>query len=136
MSSCSRARALLATVAAAFVVLAASCTGNGDTVTIGDSGIDGLVTIGPTCPVVQEDTPCPDQPYQATIVVLEESGEEVTRVTSGEDGRFRLRLAPRSYTLVPQSPNAGAPPFASEVAVEVKEHEFAEVAIAYDSGIR
>ena len=33
------------------------------------SGIEGQVLIGPMCPVVQAGTPCPDKPYQATIVL-------------------------------------------------------------------
>ncbi len=100
------------------------------------SGIEGLVTIGPMCPVMQEDTPCPDQPFQATIVIEDEGGDEVATVESAEDGSFRIELAPGSYTLIPQSPNPGAPPHAGEQQVEVEAGAFTEVTIQYDSGIR
>ena len=33
------------------------------------SGVRGLVTIGPMCPVIQKGVPCPDLPFSATIVV-------------------------------------------------------------------
>lgn len=101
-----------------------------------DSGIQGLVTIGPVCPVVQEGTACPDEPYQADIAILDEDGDEVVTFESGENGRFRVNLFPGRYTIVPASPNTGAPPFADEQQVEVLAGSFTEVAIMYDSGIR
>jgi hypothetical protein len=111
-----------------------ACAGAGVTPT--DSGIEGLVTIGPICPVLREDTPCPDEPFQATIVVEDRDGDEVTRVDSDESGRFRVNLAPGRYNLVPQSPNPVSLPFASEQEVEVRAGHFAQITIAYDSGIR
>ena len=101
-----------------------------------ESGIRGLVTIGPICPVMQEGVPCPDLPFSATIVVEDGAGSEITRVRSGDDGIFEVSLDPGSYVLVPQSPNPGAPPFASQQAVEVVADAYTEVLIQYDSGIR
>ena len=52
------------------------------------SGIEGQVLIGPTCPVLRESTPCPDQPYQATIAVWNaERTEKVHTFTTDEGGR-------------------------------------------------
>ena len=127
-------RSLASLLALGLGVLMVACAGAEVTPT--DSGIDGLVTIGPICPVLREDTPCPDEPFLATIVIEDESGNGVTRVDSDESGRFRLNLAPGRYILVPQSPNPGAPPFASEQEVEVRADAFTQVTIAYDSGIR
>ncbi|MCH7698238.1 MAG: hypothetical protein IH865_04810 [Chloroflexi bacterium] len=101
-----------------------------------ESGVRGLVTIGPICPVMQEDVPCPDLPFSAKIVIENDVGTEVASVVSGDDGLFQIELDPGSYVLVPASPNPGAPPFAEEQAVRVLEDEFAEVLIQYDSGIR
>lgn len=98
------------------------------------SGIEGLVTIGPICAVVQEDTPCPDQPYQAEVIVLDSDGDEVTAFESGADGTFRVNLDRGTYTLEPQSPNAL--PFASPLDVEVRAGAYTHVDIQYDSGIR
>jgi len=122
-------------IALAVFLLAATCD-NSHGGPPGDSGISGIVTIGPMCPVERVDTPCPDQPFQATIVVDDAHGKEVTRFDSGADGSFRVALAPGSYTLVPQSPNGGGPPSAGEQTVEVRSGAYTDVTIQYDSGIR
>ncbi len=99
-----------------------------------DSGIEGIVTIGPMCPVMQEDIPCPDQPYQATLTILTESGKKVTQFQTDENGLFRVELAPGDYVLHPESPNSL--PFAADVPFIVNEHQFTRLEISYDSGIR
>lgn len=99
-----------------------------------DSGIEGQVLIGPMCPVMREDQPCPDQPYQAVITVLGESGREVTRVESDALGNFRVSLAPGAYTLRPE-PGEGIAR-AGEQAVAVNEGQLTQVVVTYDSGIR
>ena len=101
-----------------------------------ESGIEGLVTIGPMCPVMQKGVPCPDLPFSAKIVVEDEGGTEVASVVSGDDGTFQIELGAGAYVLVPQAPNPGTPPFAVDLAVEVLEDAFTEVLIQYDSGIR
>jgi hypothetical protein len=100
-----------------------------------DSGIAGLVLIGPQCPVVQEGEPCPDVPFEAELRVRADDGR-VSTTRSGPDGRFRLELAPGHYVVEPVAPNPGAPPQASPVGVEVAPHAFTDVTITYDSGIR
>jgi hypothetical protein len=132
-----RAVILAAICLLALVSIAASCSGNdgADGVPL-DSGIQGLVTIGPVCPVEQANSPCPDKTYAATIVVEDLDDNEVARAQSGEDGRFRVNLWPGRYTIVPHSPNEGAPPQAPEQQVEVRVGEYTQVAIQYDSGIR
>ena len=121
---------------ALLAALAIACNGGAPSGDGGNSGIEGTVTIGPMCPVVTQDTPCPDEPYEATVVIEDESGDDVTTAQSGEDGRFRVSLAPGTYTLVPQSPTPGGPPSASEQQVAVAEGAYTEVSIPYDSGIR
>ena len=101
-----------------------------------ESGIEGLVTIGPMCPVMQKGVPCPDLPFSTKIVVEDEDGTEVASVVSGDDGTFQIELGAGAYVLVPQAPNPGTPPFALDLAVEVLEDAFTEVLIQYDSGIR
>ncbi len=128
-----RLPALILPLLAAFALIAAQCDSNGGPLS---SGIEGLVTIGPTCPVERIDTPCPDKPYQATIVVKDEGGNEVARGQSGEDGRFRIELAPGTYTVAPQSSNQGSYPFAKEQQVEVRADIFTQVSVQFDSGIR
>lgn len=131
-SSSSNALALIPAIAVLFL---AACGGSGGGAQA-DSGINGLVTIGPICPVLREGMPCPDEPFAATVLIVDEAGDEVARIDSGANGRFRIELAPGSYTLVPQSPSPGAPPFAQERSVEVRAAAFTQVTIEYDSGIR
>src|SRR3990172_12239228 len=101
------------------------------------SGIEGQVLIGPMCPVVQEGTPCPDQPYQATIAVWNaERTEKVRTFTTDSDGRFRVPLAPGEYYIDPQPPGIGGPPTPIPQTVTVPAGRFVEVTIGYDSGIR
>lgn len=98
-----------------------------------DSGVRGVVTIGPTSPV-QMQGESGEAPYEATITVTNSSGATVAEVRSSEDGRFSVDLAPGRYTLVPQSP--GPLPRADPYDVAVEPHAFTEVSIQYDSGIR
>lgn len=97
-------------------------------------GIDGLVLVGPQCPVQRQDDPCPDAPHRTTITVRTPTGREVTRVESGNDGRFRLGLAVGEYVLDPTSGNPF--PVGSPQSVTVVENIFVEVTISLDSGIR
>ncbi|MBI4314403.1 MAG: carboxypeptidase regulatory-like domain-containing protein [Chloroflexi bacterium] len=99
----------------------------------GTSGIEGQVTIGPMCPVVMLNDPCPDQPYQATMDVLDASGEQVAQFQSDTQGRFKVALAPGVYTIRPQGEGITRAP---QQDVTVVDGQFAPVEIIYDSGIR
>ena len=97
-------------------------------------GIEGLALIGPQCPVVRVDDPCPDLPHEASIEIRDGKGDTVTRVRSGEDGRFVVGLRAGLYLLVPES---GHPfPSASEQEVEVVVGVFTQVTVSFDTGIR
>lgn len=97
-------------------------------------GIEGVALRGPMCPVQTTQNPCPDQPYQAWVQVLDGGGALVTRVRTGADGTFRVGLEPGRYTLDPES---GSPfPTASPLDVEVVAGTFSDVVISFDTGIR
>ena len=99
-----------------------------------DSGIEGEVRIGPVSPVETAGTPA-SAPYAAEMLIHHEDGRgKVVRVRSGEDGRFRVNLAPGIYVVEPVV--AEVLPVAAPVTVEVEPHRFAKVTINYDSGIR
>ena len=105
------------------------------TLTPSDSGVDGAVTIGPMCPVVQVGNPCPNKPYQAEISVLSSSGRtEVLQLRTNADGLFHQVLAPGVYILHPLSP--GAMPHSADIPFVVQPHSFTHVEVIYDSGIR
>jgi len=102
---------------------------------LGMGGIMGQVTIGPNCPgPVRADEPCPDQPYQATITIFDENGEQVNQVQTRVDGVFTILLPPGTYTLHPET--SAAYPRAEDLEVLVEASKLIEVQITYDSGIR
>ena len=98
------------------------------------SGIEGQVLLGPMCPVVQEGQECPDQPYQATLTVMNRDGVQVTQFQTDEQGRFNIPLVPGEYILHPESPNGL--PFAGDQSFMVETDRFTQIAVHYDSGIR
>ena len=102
--------------------------------------LSGTAMAGPTCPVERDppDPDCADRPVAgAEILVLDASGSEVARVTTGEDGTFSVVLEAGSYQLVPQPVEGlmgGAP---APVAVELEAGKPPDpVNLAYDTGIR
>ncbi len=101
-----------------------------------NSGVKGQVFIGPMCPVVRVDTPCPDEPYQAALTVLTLDGREVTRFKTDAEGKFTVNLPPGDYVLHPETPENNSLPFAPDVPFTVIPDEFTNIIVTYDSGIR
>ncbi len=101
----------------------------------GDSGIYGQVTVGPTCPVQRINDPCPDKPYQATLTVLTTTDRsKVIQFQTDANGNFRVALAAGEYILHPESP--GFLPRGHDQNFTVPPHEFVQLNVSYDSGIR
>ena len=101
------------------------------------SGIQGQVLLGPQCPVVQEGTPCPDAPYQATIDVWNaDRSQKLRTFETDSEGRFHVPLTPGEYYIDPQPPDTGGPPTPIPQTVTVPPDRFVQVTIEYDSGIR
>jgi hypothetical protein len=100
-----------------------------------NSGLEGSVTIGPTCPVVQLNNPCTDKPYQATLTVLDASGKKVlVTFQTDANGAFHIPLAPGIYLLRPKT--SGRYPSAHDQPFTVQAGEFTRLTVTYDSGIR
>jgi hypothetical protein len=101
------------------------------------SGIEGTVTIGPSCPVQRVDDPsCDDRPYQAEIHVNTNNGVWVKKFTPDAQGNFKIELEPGQYNIDPQTPKEGFLPRASSQDVTVVAGAFTTLNIQYDSGIR
>jgi hypothetical protein len=100
------------------------------------TGIQGTVEVGPTCPVERINSPCPPHPMAATVLVRDGKGAEVTRFHSGADGRFKVDLAPGTYSLVGLAVGSSFLPRPIPTSVTVTSGSYTVVNIEYDSGIR
>jgi hypothetical protein len=90
---------------------------------------------GPTCPVERSDSPCPDRPVIATIVVRDAAGKQLATARSASDGRFTIRLGPGSYVLTGEL-SAGLNRATTPIQVTVRAGQFTSVTITFDTGIR
>jgi len=100
-----------------------------------NSGIYGIVTIGPITPV-QKAGEINSRPYKTTIIVKSENGlKQIAEFNSGDDGSFKVYLKPGRYIL--ESQKTSDPfPILKPMTVEVEENRFTEVNILFDTGIR
>jgi hypothetical protein len=117
--------------------------------TPGDSGVQGVVVTGPSCPLGSTVSECPAEPVQTDVQVLEapspagsDAGREagaggkiVSVAHSDSNGRFRVNLAPGSYVLQAVPPSDSTL-LAKPTPVEVKAHEFTRATVVLDTGIR
>ena len=108
-----------------------ACGGSGS----GDatSGIEGRALAGPQCPVAVEGSPCPDLPWEGTVVATAASSGDVFTIETDAAGAFRLPLAPGDYVLTIR---AGSPTSVAPQSVTVEPGAFADVVISVDTGIR
>ncbi len=109
----------------------------------GASGVEGIVLVGPTCPVERVDSPCADRPAAVALAAYAGTAgaaQVVGTVTSGADGRFRLSLPPGTYTLqrAPCDPRTGNCNFPRIIPqpVTVRAGAYAAVVVHGDTGIR
>jgi hypothetical protein len=98
------------------------------------SGIRGRASAGPQCPVEVEGSPCPDLPWQGTVIATDADSGATSTVTTDAEGRFEFALDPGTYevTIAPGS----SPPSAEAQTVVVEADSFTEIVIAVDTGIR
>jgi hypothetical protein len=118
------------------LLLLTACASDGGDEAASSSGVRGQVLLGPTCPVVQEGSPCPNEPVGGVEVRALTDGEAIAQTTSDENGRFELELPPGRYTLEAVVGPDGPGMFSKPVAVTVTAGVFVEVAVPVDSGIR
>ena len=104
-----------------------------------DSGVTGVVHLGPQCPVESVTAPCDDEPAGGVAVIVSEqvpgdayvAGKEVARTTTDADGSFTLRLAPGEYVVT-----AEAGMSCELMDARVPRGAYAEVDVPCDTGIR
>lgn len=102
----------------------------------GGTGIEGVVTLGPTTPVCRVGVPC-SRPISAALSITDATGRVVLPITSGADGHFRADLPPGTYTLTPLPLQPGAVyPRAVPLTVDVSPGTFTVANMMYDTGLR
>jgi hypothetical protein len=98
------------------------------------SGVEGHITAGPTCPVVNPAHPCPDRPVETKVRLLRADGSIAAKGQSAKDGAFRIAAAAGHYDLV--ADNSGVTPLCGPVAVDVRDGRFTHADLMCDTGIR
>ena len=129
-------------VAVAIVIAIAGCTGPPSSTPAatgaGSTGIRGLATAGPVCPVEKNppDPACAPHPVAgATIVFRDGSGAQVAAAVTGADGAFLVELPPGEY-VIDAKPVPGLLGTAPQQNVSVAEGSVTIVQLDYDTGIR
>ena len=121
------------------IALAASaCALERTTETIAEYPVDGTVTAGPTCPVVQDppDAACADRPVDgASIWIRDATGAVYSDLVTDSDGRFAVRLPQGRYTVEPQ-PVDGLLGTAAPQDFEAGPNQTVDLVVRYDTGIR
>ena len=103
------------------------------------TGIEGLVTLGPTCPAQASGDPsCDDRPYAADLVVLtaEDDPDVVARFSSNEHGEYRVDVAPGTYRVQSDPGAEGQSSCSSDGDVTVTSGRYSEEPVFCDTGIR
>jgi hypothetical protein len=104
-----------------------------------DSGVTGVVHLGPRCAVESSQDPCEDQAAAGVTVIVSVqiageayvAGEEVARTTTAADGTFTVALEPGHYVVT-----AEAGMSCELMDARVARGTYAEVDVSCDTGIR
>lgn len=90
------------------------------------SGIAGTVIFTPICSVTAPSTTCQPRPYAGALKISNAAHDRVVRVTTDEQGNFRVRLAPGMYMIEPDGSNfqIGTGQTVSVISSIVREMEF------------
>jgi len=102
------------------------------------SGIRGLVILGPTCPVMRDppDPGCDDRPYQTSIIVSRANTptQVFARAESNALGRFEISLPPGDYLV--DAAGGEVLPYCSQTPATVGASGYTEITVSCDTGIR
>ncbi len=125
-------RARAATVLVSVILTACG----GESASSSTGTIQGVVLLGPVCPVETPESPCPDRPLPDITVRATRDGDVVATALTDADGRFSMSVDPGSYVLEAMLEPGGPGMSAKPVAVEVAPGANVHVRVAVDSGIR
>ena len=97
--------------------------------------LSGQIVVASRCPVpLGGDDSCPDRPFPTTVMIRSGDGQQqVTSVSTADDGTFAVDLQPGQYRLDPILPD-GNPPAVSTVMVDVPADAAAPLTIRIRGG--
>lgn len=98
-----------------------------------NAGIFGSVVAGPTCPVEQANSPCPEQPVPDAEVTAKDGDQVAGTARTDSNGKFTMRLAPGTYNVTASSPSVMS---CETEEVTVGEHQYQPIRINCDTGVR
>jgi hypothetical protein len=98
--------------------------------------VSGHVLSGPNCPVVTDQSPCPDEPMAGETVELRSGDAVVATTTSDADGAFTFEVRPGTYELVWVPGGDPGIRTAKPVTVTVDTGETVTADLFVDTGIR
>lgn len=103
----------------------------------GASGINGMVLLGPTCPVQRNppDPNCADKPFSTLVAIFRASDpvHAVVITQSDAGGSFTASVPPGDYTVGAGESNL---PRCDHPTVTVPANRYATVTVSCDTGIR
>jgi hypothetical protein len=104
-----------------------------------ESGISGMVLLGPTCPVIRDppDEECADKPYATTLVVTTADQARVIKEFRSEDtGKFIVQVEPGEYAIRSAAASNILPYCSSSGTIKVNASAYTETIVNCDTGIR
>lgn len=112
--------------------------GSGQGILPYNSGVGGVVLLGPTCPVVQSppDPACDDKPYETSISVFRAGDLANAFAVSQSDsnGNFEVSLPPGEYIV--RAGNGDMLPRCAQVSATVDSDAYTDITLSCDTGIR
>jgi len=113
-----------------------ACFSSGQTPSGSGTGIEGVITFGPTQGgPIRADTPSSKPLANATFVVENEKGAEVASFTTDDQGRFRVPVTPGHYTVSKEGKKRGVGHY-GPFDVDVLAGQMTRVEWECDTGIR
>ena len=118
------------------LLVVSGCFSLGQTQSGSGTGIEGVITFGPTQGgPIRADTPSSKPLANATFVVENEKGAEVASFTTDDQGRFRVPLTPGHYTVSKEGKKHGIGHY-GPFDVDVVAGRMTNVQWECDTGIR
>jgi len=104
-----------------------------------DTGVEGIATIGPTCPVerIPPDPACADKPFKTNLVIASTLPGRGTGIliTTDANGYFSHALSPGTYTISAPGGETSLPRL-TPIKFTVTLHNVVSLNLQFDSGIR